>query len=441
MSFGLIPKDSAYSVLNSTRTVSNKATSEQLTNAGPLVFENLPTTPGDSQLSINSATGIVSRTLFPPNPPATGTTWGQYLYYSPNDDKFVTGGANISLGNNAGQLTQGTYAVAIGTSAGQDGQGTNSVAIGNLAGQISQGESAVALGALCGTTSQSSNAIAIGLSAGAQLQGNSAVAIGQLAGEASQSGEGISIGFRAGQVSQGGSSVAIGFDSGRTNQGTNSVAIGSLSGEVSQASDSVSIGYYAGQNSQGSEAVCLGVNSGQNNQGYRGIAIGSQAGIDSQGAESIAIGTLAGPNSQAANTIILNASGVGLNSIAPSSFYVSPVRAVAGGVALLWNAATGEVSIAPSQRETKNTIIDIADDTSVVFGLQARNFIYNTDENKEVQVGYIAEEVEELNPKLAIHNVVGGPPVNINYNAVLVFLVEEVRKLKAQVDSLINLPS
>lgn len=105
---------------------------------------------------------------------------------------------------------------------------------------------------------------------------------------------------------------------------------------------------------------------------------------------------------------------------------------------MLWNAATNEVSIAPSQRETKNTIVDLADDTSVVFGLQARNFIYNADENKEVQAGYIAEEVEELNRKLAIHNVVDGPPVNINYNVVLVFLVEEVRKLRAQVDALLK---
>ena len=105
---------------------------------------------------------------------------------------------------------------------------------------------------------------------------------------------------------------------------------------------------------------------------------------------------------------------------------------------MLWNAATGEVSIAPSQRATKNTIVDLADDTSVVFGLQARNFIYNADENKEVHVGYIAEEVEELNRKLAIHNTVDGPPVNINYNVVLVFLVEEVRKLRAQVDALLR---
>ena len=184
--------------------------------------------------------------------------------------------------------------------------------------------------------------------------------------------------------------------------------------------------------------MALGNSAGAGTQGAGAIAIGASAGQASQGANSIAIGTNAGLTSQNPNTIILNASGVAVDSIAASGFYVQPVRAVAGGVAMLWNAVTGEVSIAPSQRETKNTIVDLADDTSVVFGLQARNFIYNADENKEVQVGYIAEEVEELNRKLAIHNVVDGPPVNINYNVVLVFLVEEVRKLRAQVDALLS---
>ena len=403
MLFGLIPKDGAYSVLNTTRTVASKATSEQLTNAGPLVLENLPTTPGDNILSVNSSTGVVSRTLFPSNLPA-GTTFGQYLYYSPDAGQFVVGGDKISLGNNAGIDSQGQGAVALGARSGNSAQGTFAIAIGDSAGEQSQAVESIAIGFRAGQESQQENA--------------------------------ISIGFQAGQIDQGISTVAIGYQSGVENQGNNSVAIGPNSAKTNQAPDCVSIGVSAGNLNQGTQAVTIGANAGQNNQGTRSIAIGSSAGFQSQGSDCIAIGVLAGANSQDTNTIILNATGVALESVASNGFYVSPVREVAGGVALLWNAATGEVSIAPSRRETKNTIIDIADDTSVVFGLQARNFIYNTDENKEVQVGYIAEEVEELNPKLAIHNVVGGPPVNINYNAVLVFLVEEVRKLRARVDAL-----
>jgi hypothetical protein len=356
MSFGLVPKDAVYSVLNSTRTVVNKATSEKSIAGGEVIFQNLPTNTGDNVLYIDSATGIVSKSNGGNIP--TGELWGQYLYYNTDIGSFATGGTKISLGTYAGENDQGANAVALGFNAGSNTQGTGAVAIGNNAGFDDQG----------------ANAVALGLNAGKNSQGTSAIAIGN----------------------------------------------------------------NAGINSQGQFAVAIGINAGGGTQGTGAIAIGNGAGNGLQGANAIAIGSGAGFVNQNASTIVLNATGGAVNTLANSSFYVQPIRSVAGGVPLSWNAATGEVSITPSQRATKNTIVDIADDTSVVFGLQARNFMYNADENKEVQVGYIAEEVEELNRKLAIHNVVDGAPVNINYNVVLVFLVEEVRKLRAQVDALLS---
>jgi len=372
MSFGLVPKDGSYSVLNSTRTVVNKATSEKLIAGGDVIFQNLPNSTGDNVLYIDSATGTVSKSTGGNIP--TGELWGEYLYYNSVIGSFATGGTEISLGTYAGEIDQGAQAVAIGFNAGSNTQGQAAVAIGYNAGTNTQGASAVA------------------------------------------------IGFNAGTNTQGGSAVAIGFNAGSNTQGTSAVAIGT------------SAGIY----SQGQYAVAIGINAGSGTQGTGAIAIGNGAGNGLQGANAIAIGSAAGFANQNASTIVLNATGSAVNTLTASSFYVQPIRSVAGGVPLSWNAATGEVSITPSQRATKNTIVDIADDTSVVFGLQARNFIYNADENKEVQVGYIAEEVEELNRKLAIHNGVDGPPVNINYNVVLVFLVEEVRKLRAQVDEILG---
>ena len=71
-------------------------------------------------------------------------------------------------------------------------------------------------------------------------------------------------------------------------------------------------------------------------------------------------------------------------------------------------------------------------DTNVIYDLSPKTYYYNTDPNAGLQVGYIAEEVRELNRHFATYDRPGGDPVAINYNAVVVFLVEEVKKLKKE---------
>ena len=132
----------------------------------------------------------------------------------------------------------------------------------------------------------------------------------------------IRIGAQAGNG--GGTSnniISIGENSGLTSQGENSIAIGSNSG-ASQGTSSIAIGNVSGV-SQGNDSIAIGSNSGA-----------------SQGTSSIAIGNLAGDGTQPTNTIIINATGLSLNTATTNTCYIAPLRQQT-------NAGTGSVSLPP----------------------------------------------------------------------------------------------
>jgi hypothetical protein len=58
-------------------------------------------------------------------------------------------------------------------------------------------------------------------------------------------------------------------------------------------------------------------------------------------------------------------------------------------------------------------------DTSIINNLRPCTYFYNTDPDSGIQVGYIAEEVKELNPHFATYDKPGGNPVAINYNTIV----------------------
>jgi hypothetical protein len=227
----------------------------------------------------------------------------------------------VALGKSAGLTSQGNNAVAVGVNAGNSGQLANAVAVGNSAGLISQGTYAVAVGTSAGYTGQLGSAVAVGVNAGYTGQLASAVAVGNLAG----------------QTSQGASAVAVGVNAGNSNQLANAVAVGNSAGKTSQASNSVAVG----------------VNAGNSNQLGSAVAVGNSAGRTSQGANAVAVGDSAGYTGQHANSIILNASGVALNSDGASRLFIDPIRALtnpagAGISGSLWyNSGSKEICYEP----------------------------------------------------------------------------------------------
>jgi hypothetical protein len=103
---------------------------------------------------------------------------------------------------------------------------------------------------------------------------------------------------------------------------------------------------------------------------------------------------------------------------------------------MYYNATTNEISYATSSATTKNTILPLEEDTSVVYKLQPRSYVYNSDPASGRHLGYIAEEAAALHQRFAGYNEPGGAPVGIDYNCILVFLVEEVRALVEEVRKL-----
>ena len=279
------------------------------------------------------------------------------------------------------------------------------------------------------------NCIAIGQNAGQISQKDNAVAIGINAGNASQGPNTVAIGSSAGTNTQGQLAIAIGNQSGLTLQGQYGIAIGVQSGSGTQGQQCVAIGNSAGFQSQGSGAIAIGFGAGSvgtTGQGINAIAIGVNAGNTQQGVNAIAIGQFAGQTSQGANSIVINASGTAFTTTTPSACFIRPLRALAASTALYYNSTTFELSYLTSSSTTKNTIQDLTVDTSIITQLKPKTYHYNTDPDAGIQVGYIAEDVKVLNKHFATYDIPEGNPVAINYNTIVVFLVEEVKKLKQE---------
>lgn len=230
------------------------------------------------------------------DPLPTGIGYGDYLYWNGTD--WVVGDMKVSIGNQAGLMWQGTNTVAIGYLAGTQSQGNNSVAIGIASGRITQGNDSVSVGNGAGSLNQGAESVAIGLVAGSNAQKNNCIAIGKSAGQELQASNSIAIGTRCALFNQGSSSIAIGT--------------------------------YAGNSYQKDGAIAIGTSAGEQNQSNN----------------SVAIGNLAGQVNQFANSIILNASGIALNSTATNTFYVNPIREKIDGTtknSLCYDKLTSEV--------------------------------------------------------------------------------------------------
>lgn len=231
-----------------------------------------------------------------------GSNYGDYVFY--NGVTWVTGCSTITIGDQAGNGSQGEAAIAVGAAAGHSAQGAGSVAVGIQAGFLAQ----------------ATNAVAIGPYAGSSNQGIGSVAIG----------------YDAGHVSQGVYGIAIGYMSGLTTQGSNSVALGGLAGSSQQGQGAVAIGYTAGKVSQGSNAI--------------------------------AIGNAAGVNNQSSMSIVVNATGSEINASTLAGCFIAPIRNDNAGtnIPLSYNTLTKEIVY--SYRQTNAIITTAGSGTIVVPG-------------------------------------------------------------------------
>ena len=204
--------------------------------------------------------------------------------------------------------------------------------------------------------------ISLGDSAGETAQGAAAIAIGQDAGTDTQGANAVAIGNTAGNIDQGAAAIAIGQGAGTDTQGSNAIALGYIAGTDNQGTGAIALGYTAAQITQGDSAVSIGWSAGQTNQGDYAIAIGYRAGFTNQHAASI----------------VLNASGVALNSTG-AGFYVNPVRSNANGTPLMYDTATSELFYS-SVLEFVGSRISTSDSSGIVVDVTTT---FNTQVNVE----------------------------------------------------------
>jgi hypothetical protein len=319
-------------------------------------------------------------------------------------------GPQIAIGHDAGHCCQGGSAIAIGRWAGSCCQGSNGVAIGRYAGSYGQSECAVAIGRSAGNYGQCYGAVAIGQGAQNGYGGSNAVAIGTCAGYYGQCTSAVAIGHEAGKCEQQFRAVGIGRWAGHCCQGSQSVAIGALAGRECQQSCAIAIGRHAGTVCQGYGAVAIGHQAGQglnNNSSYchscaqwvsggasgeTTFIVSSVAGIypgmepqgsnlnpctvtavntgtneltlsagtagqlsggyrfyGRQGDDAIAIGAYAGRSVQHDNSVIINATGIEVNSAGTGTVVIKTVRMVEsasgepGFYPCYYNPTTGEL--------------------------------------------------------------------------------------------------
>jgi hypothetical protein len=202
---------------------------------------------------------------------------------------------------------------------------------------------------------------------------------------------------------------------------------------VNVTGQDVAVGYTAGSN--GGNTVAIGHLAGQGTQGLNAIAIGCEAGFAGQGTNAIAIGhKAAGKNgNQDAGSIVINATGDLLTSVAANRFYVKPIRgANTATPVIVYNATNGEITYNTSSIKYKKNVIDLQEDTSKIYNIRAREYDSKIDDIHHI--GYIAEELNEVDTNFTWKQ--NDLPEGIEWFNMLIYTIEEMKKLKKRIEDL-----
>lgn len=341
----------------------------------------------------------------------------------------TSGTPNIAIGSNAGSsITTGTTNTLVGTAAGSAMQGGG----GNCAFGVS------ALNSYVGDTID--NNIAIGprsLNLVVQCNDNIAIGADSMALNASTSTDG-----------RGSSNIAIGdrsllaLNPAGANQSQYNIGIGVQSGfNATIANQNIFIGRLSGTAIvTGNSNIGIGTSSlgsGGAVSGSFNVSIGDSSGTSYTTTESSNIlinttGTV-GDN----NTMRIG-SGTGAGNKQLNKTFISGIRGItttnADAVAVLIDSAN-QLGTVSSSRRFKENIRDMSDDSSAVMNLRPVTFTYKSDDQKRLQYGLIAEEVEEVMQRLVVYGE-DGLPQSVRYNDLPQILLNEVQKLEKRVKDL-----
>lgn len=350
----------------------------------------------------------------------------------------LTGSSNTALGMNSFRNSTNSFNTGLGMDSGFHNTGTSNTFLGYRSGFGASGLStggantAVGSNSLNSITSGTQNTAMGDFALGFLTTGNSNVGIGAGASDG---------------LSTGSQNTSVGFFSGR------------FGSDIFTGSDNAYLGYRAGQgNRLGSNNTIVGseANVGVNNLVYA-TAIGSGAVVSQS--NSIALGgntvetrTRVGINQSNPQFSLhinqLSSLGIalqqGTNNWEIVHFNANRLRLYYNGIERGNFDETNGVYTSISDRRLKSNIQLLDNVLSKVNQLKPSSYTFNHDENKKKQIGFIAQEVEELFPEFVHYSERSdderkqGDLYTMDYSGMSVIAIKAIQEQQLIIDDLIK---
>jgi hypothetical protein len=140
-----------------------------------------------------------------------------------------------------------------------------------------------------------------------------------------------------------------------------------------------------------------------------------------------------------ANATFLNSLGTTFTPGA-SGLYAQPVRSlpIAGANPMYYNPTSMEISYNVSSLKYKTNVadLDLTSASNNLYSLNPRSYKYLS--NMELDcIGYIAEEVQAIDPRLSVNDRTGAA-INVDWNNIVLYLVAALKKQKNDSTTQIN---
>lgn len=163
---------------------------------------------------------------------------------------------------------------------------------------------------------------------------------------------------------------------------------------------------------------------------------GSTSGYTSSESSNIIIGDLIAGTTGESNVLRIG-SGTGTGSAQLNKAFIAGIRGITTGVndavAVLVDSAN-QLGTVSSSKRFKTNIKDMAAESSDILKLRPVTFEYKEHSGIK-QYGLIAEEVEEIMPRLVVHDE-EGQPLSVKYHEMPSILLNEIIKLRSELNEL-----
>ena len=114
--------------------------------------------------------------------------------------------------------------------------------------------------------------------------------------------------------------------------------------------------------------------------------------------------------------------------------YIAPIRGVATSTpVIVYNTTTHEITYNTSSIKYKKNVVNLQQDTSKLYNVEAREYDAKVDDKH--YIGYIAEELNDIDTYFTWKNP-DGTPEGIEWFNLLIYSIEEIKKLKKRIEIL-----